>query len=85
MAGLIDEPARPGEPEVFSRPDAMVLLNPGVVYAPVEGRDLRPVERLALYRERWGAETFVEISAWRHVDAGQRSASQSIRSAQWRR
>jgi acetyl esterase/lipase len=69
MTGLIDEAPPAGEPQVSSRPNAMVLFNPALVYAPIDGREPRPDARIELYTQRWGVSSFLETSAWHHVSA----------------
>lgn len=70
MAGVLREDAPTGEPNVSSRPDALILFNPVVVYAPIEGTELRPSERLVANGERWGRLAIPEVSPWHHVTAG---------------
>jgi len=67
MARLMDEKPPEGEPQISARPDALVLFNPAVVYAPIDDRELRPEERLELYVQRWQRSGILDISAWHHV------------------
>ncbi len=68
-AGLIDEPAPVDGRVIPSRADALVLFNPVLVTASVDGRDIRPADRRGLYVERWGRQEIPEISAYHLADA----------------
>jgi len=68
--GTIEGLEEPGEETaVSSVPDAMVLFNPAVVLAPVEGRPPLDPKRLAGLEERLGAKP-TAISPYHHVKKG---------------
>jgi acetyl esterase/lipase len=61
--GVIRDP----DESAGSRPDALVLFNPAVVLAPIEGKYPIDEDRLAELRERMGVE-LVALSPYHHVD-----------------
>ncbi|GIW94970.1 MAG: lipase [Pirellulaceae bacterium] len=63
----LDEPGE--DTSISCRPNALVLFNPAVILAPVEGQTILPADRLAALEERFGAAAeqvspFHNIQRW---------------------
>lgn len=69
-AGIVpDFDAQGEDPSVSSVPNALVLFNPALVLAPIEGKEVISAERLASLEDRLGTRPR-ELSPFHHIRSG---------------